>query len=110
RGPSPRFGPPDLGNSNHKALRHMDTATGLSVVLVCALAALGYGFWAIQSVLSAPAGNARMQEIAAAIQEGASAYLKRQYTTVSIVAAAVAVVIFIAFGFSLIQPVGFLIG
>jgi K(+)-stimulated pyrophosphate-energized sodium pump len=87
----------------------MDTATGLLIVLACAVAGLGYGVWAIQSVLSAPAGNARMQEIAAAIQEGAAAYLKRQYTTVAWVAAVVAVIIAIAF-WSWVQPIGFLIG
>ena len=54
----------------------MDTATGLWIVLACAVAALVYGGWAIRSVLAAPAGNARMQEIAAAIQEGAAAYLE----------------------------------
>jgi K(+)-stimulated pyrophosphate-energized sodium pump len=88
----------------------MDTATGLWIVLACALAALGYGYWAIRSVLSAPAGNARMQEIAAAIQEGAKAYLNRQYRTIAYVAAGVAVVLLVAFGFSFVQPIGFIIG
>ncbi|MCE9522345.1 MAG: sodium/proton-translocating pyrophosphatase, partial [Alphaproteobacteria bacterium] len=83
--------------------------TGLLIVLLCAVAGLGYGVWAIQSVLSAPAGNARMQEIAAAIQEGASAYLNRQYTTIAIVAAVVAGVVALAF-WSLIVPLGFVIG
>ena len=87
----------------------MDTATGLGIVLACAVAALVYGAWAIRSVLAAPAGNARMQEIAAAIQEGAAAYLNRQYTTIGIVAAVVAVIIAIAFG-SWVQPVAFVIG
>jgi K(+)-stimulated pyrophosphate-energized sodium pump len=87
----------------------MDTATGLWIVLACAVAALVYGGWAIRSVMAAPAGNARMQEIAAAIQEGASAYLNRQYTTIGIVAAVVAVIVGIAFG-SLVQPLGFVIG
>ena len=87
----------------------MDTATGLIIVLACALAALGYGIWARASVLASPAGNARMQEIAAAIQEGAAAYLKRQYTTIAMAAAAVVVIIAFAF-WSLIVPGGFLIG
>jgi len=87
----------------------MDTATALWIVLACALAALLYGGWAIRSVLAAPAGNARMQEIAAAIQEGASAYLRRQYTTIAIAAVVVALVLAFAF-WSFIVPVGFVIG
>ena len=87
----------------------MDTGTGILLTLVCALAALAYGGWAIQSVLSAPAGNARMQEIAAAIQEGAAAYLRRQYTTIAMVAVGVAVVLIITFQ-NWWVPTGFVIG
>ncbi len=87
----------------------MDTVTGLWITLACALAAIGYGVWARQSVLSAPAGNARMQEIAAAIQEGAKAYLDRQYRTIFMVAVPVALIIAAAFQ-HWIQPVGFAIG
>ena len=87
----------------------MDTGNGLLITLVCALAALAYGGWAIQSVLSAPTGNARMQEIAAAIQEGAAAYLKRQYTTIAWVALGVAVVLTFAFQ-NWRVPLGFAIG
>ena len=56
-----------------------------------------YGIWATRSVLGADAGSARMQEIAAAVQEGAQAYLKRQYTTIAMVG----VVIFVILGFTL---------
>ncbi|MFM9863437.1 MAG: sodium-translocating pyrophosphatase [Micropepsaceae bacterium] len=87
----------------------MDTLTGLSIVLACAAAGLGYGFWARQSVLTAPAGNARMQEIAAAIQEGAKAFLDRQYKTIAVVAVFVALIVAAAFQ-SWVQPLGFIIG
>ena len=63
-------------------------------------------FW----VLSRPDGNARMKEIAAAIQEGAMAFLKRQYTTIGIVALILAIVIFIAPPLGWQSAVGFLIG
>ncbi|MBL9096105.1 MAG: sodium-translocating pyrophosphatase [Alphaproteobacteria bacterium] len=87
----------------------MDTATGLWIVFACALAGLAYGAWAIKSVLAAPAGNARMQEIAAAIQEGAAAYLNRQYRTIGYVSIGVMIVIAVAFQ-NWVQPVGFVIG
>jgi K(+)-stimulated pyrophosphate-energized sodium pump len=86
----------------------IDNVTLLWVVLGCGVAALAYGYWAIQSVLAASAGNQRMQEIAAAIQEGASAYLSRQYTTIAIVAVAVAIVVGWVFG--PIVALGFVIG
>ena len=55
------------------------------IILLCGALALVYGAYAIRSVTSVSAGNERMQEIATAIQEGANAYLNRQYTTIAVV-------------------------
>ena len=57
----------------------------LYFVIACGVLSIVYAAWAIQSVLAADAGNARMQEIAGAIREGATAYLSRQYTTIAVV-------------------------
>jgi K(+)-stimulated pyrophosphate-energized sodium pump len=86
----------------------IDNITLLWTIMGCGVLGLLYGFWAIRSVLAASPGNARMQEIAAAIQEGASAYLSRQYTTIAIVAVLVAIVVGWVFG--AVVAVGFVIG
>src|ERR1700694_1249037 len=82
--------------------------TALMLIVVCGLLAIVYGVWAIWSVMQANAGSAKMQEIAAAVREGAQAYLKRQYTTIGIVG----VVIFFVVGWLLgwLVAVGFAIG
>ncbi|MCW9012134.1 MAG: sodium-translocating pyrophosphatase, partial [Gammaproteobacteria bacterium] len=83
-------------------------STGLIIALVCALAGIAYGVISIFSVLSKPQGNDEMQRIAGAIQEGAIAYLARQYTTIGMVGA----VLFVVMGLFLSWPtaIGFAIG
>ena len=63
----------------------------LWAIVVCGALSIVYGVVTTQGLLASDAGSARMQEISAAVREGASAYLKRQYTTIGIVG----VVIFI---------------
>src|SRR5687767_3001814 len=75
----------------------MAISAGLVIALVCAILAIVYGIWSIGWIMAKPAGNPRMQEIAAAIQAGAKAYLNRQYTTIGIVG----VILFIIIGFLL---------
>ncbi len=79
--------------------------------LVCAVLALVYGLLSVKWILKKPAGTERMQEIAAAVQEGAMAYLNRQYTTIGIVG----IVLFLIIGFGLGEgswatAIGFAIG
>ena len=76
--------------------------------LVCALLAVVYGIVTSRSVLSAAAGNERMQEIAAAVQEGARAYLNRQYMTIAIAGVAIAIIVALLLGVWV--AVGFAIG
>ncbi len=80
----------------------------LYLVLGCGVLALLYGAWASQSVLSAPAGNERMQQIAGAVQEGAKAYLNRQYRTIGMVG--IVIFILLAVFLGLKDGIGFLIG
>ncbi|MBA4750485.1 MAG: sodium-translocating pyrophosphatase [Alphaproteobacteria bacterium] len=79
-----------------------------TLIIGCALLALIYGFVASNQVLKAPDGNERMKEIAAAIQEGAKAYLDRQYKTITLVGILVAALLFFLLGGY--ATVGFLIG
>ena len=81
---------------------------GLVLSLVCAAVAIIYGIISAQWVLRQPPGNARMQEIAAAIQEGARAYLNRQYLTIAI--AGVVLFVLVGIFLSWYTAVGFAVG
>jgi K(+)-stimulated pyrophosphate-energized sodium pump len=83
----------------------MDT---LTLVIIAGLLAVVYAGVQTSSLLKASAGTARMQEIAAAIQEGAQAYLKRQYTTIAIVGVVIFVILWLLIG--ALSALGFLIG
>jgi len=78
------------------------------IVLACGVLALLYGWVTSRQVLAADAGSARMQEISAAVQEGARAYLNRQYTTIAIVGVVILVILGVMLGPRV--AVGFLIG
>src|SRR3989440_1259046 len=82
--------------------------TALWVIVLCGALSIVYAIWATSSVLKSDAGNPRMQEIAAAVAEGAQAYLKRQYMTIAIVG----VVIFalLAYFLGMKVAIGFLVG
>src|SRR3981189_1729633 len=82
--------------------------TALWMIVLCGVLSIVYAAWATSSVLKADAGNARMQEIAAAVREGAQAYLKRQYMTIGLVG----IVIFalLAYLLGTLVAAGFLIG
>ena len=80
----------------------------LWLIVLCGVLAIAYAVWATYAVMQADPGNEKMQEIAAAIREGAQAYLKRQYSTIAVVG----VVIFLVLGYFLgwLVAVGFAIG
>ncbi|MDT8281415.1 MAG: sodium-translocating pyrophosphatase [Gammaproteobacteria bacterium] len=83
-------------------------STELLIALACSLLGIGYGVFTIYSVLSKPMGNEEMVRIQGAIQEGAQAYLKRQYTAISMVG----IIVFLVIMFSLnaTTAIGFAIG
>ena len=80
----------------------------LWLIIACGVLSVVYGIVTTRSLLAADAGSARMQEISAAVREGATAYLKRQYTTIAIVGVVILVVAWLLLG--IYAAIGFLIG
>src|SRR4051794_28249065 len=78
------------------------------IVVACGVLALLYGWVTSRQVLAADAGSARMQEISGAVQEGARAYLNRQYTTIAIVGVIILAILWVTLGWHV--AVGFVIG
>jgi len=83
---------------------------GSTFALLCGLVALGYGIWSVKWILALPDGNERMREIATAVQEGAKAYLNRQYTTIGIVGIVLAAILFLVPGLGTATAIGFVVG
>ena len=80
----------------------------MTLVILCGLTAVVYGIWTSYAILSQGVGTKKMQEIAGAIQEGARAYLNRQYTTIALVGLAIFLILFLILG--VYVAFGFLLG
>ena len=79
------------------------------IVFICSILSLLYGGFTIKKILEEPQGSDRMKEIASAIQEGAQAYLNRQYLTISIVGIVIAIILFYLMENPFVS-IGFVIG
>ena len=82
--------------------------TALWFALLCGVLAIIYGAWSVRWVLSQPQGNERMREISAAVQQGASAYLNRQYSTIAMVGVVLAIILAVVLDVK--TATGFVIG
>ncbi len=87
------------------------------VAVICAIVAVAYGVVLIRWLMALPAGDAKMQEVAGAVQEGAKAYLNRQYRTIAMVGVAVFVILLVALGltergwtYGVVTAFGFVVG
>ena len=83
-------------------------STGVWIALLCALVGLGFAYHLVRSVFACSPGNARMVQIAGAVEEGAKAYLHRQLISVGVIAAILFVVLIFFRGFY--TSLGFLVG
>jgi K(+)-stimulated pyrophosphate-energized sodium pump len=91
-----------------KKIRGFLHMTALWVIIACGALAILYGIWASWSVLQSDAGSAKMQEISAAVREGAQAYLKRQYITIGLVG--IAIFLIVSYFLGWLVAIGFAIG
>src|SRR5262249_34984129 len=109
--PIRRLGTPDVWppeRSSHLKKGNSAMPMVMWAIILCGLLSLVYGACAVRALVAASPGSARMQEIAGAIQEGARAYLARQYTTIAVAGAVIFLIVGALLGW--LVAIGFLIG